>query len=127
MNLGSLVPILEIRKQLTIDIVIKRISPLIESTSGCDGKLGPQQSCCTSQNRCAIGEGDCDYDFDCAGDLICGKDNCLPIFGHGSKNYDCCKEGKTLWIQKDKLHLIWFLMPYILQFFDNVWNTLQNN
>ena len=46
--------------------------------------------CCTKQNPCAKGEGDCDKDHDCIGDLVCGKDNChddlgFPYWG------DCCK------------------------------------
>ena len=32
------------------------------------------------------GEGDCDGDYDCIGNLKCGKDNC--DIGHWQ--YDCC-------------------------------------
>ena len=30
-------------------------------------------SCCTSANPCAIGQGDCDTDDQCYGDLKCGS------------------------------------------------------
>ena len=34
-------------------------------------------SCCDSKpGGCSVGEGDCDNDSHCAGDLVCGKDNC---------------------------------------------------
>ena len=34
-------------------------------------------SCCdTKKGGCLLGEGDCDKDSQCAGDLVCGFDNC---------------------------------------------------
>ena len=47
-------------------------------------------SCCTAENPCGVGEGDCDTDNQCAGGLVCGVDNCGPEF---PSNYDCCREG----------------------------------
>ena len=47
-------------------------------------------SCCTAENPCGIGEGDCDTHNQCAGNLECGVDNCGPDF---PSKYDCCKEG----------------------------------
>ena len=75
-----------------------QFSHIIESTSGCDGKLPGQNSseCCTTSNTCEIGEGDCDSDSECTGNLVCGTDNCLSVFGHSPPDFDCCKEGKTL-------------------------------
>ena len=62
------------------------------SSSGCDGRLGSDgASCCTSSNICALGEGDCDSDSECDGSLVCGVDNCLPVFGHSPSSFDCCK------------------------------------
>ena len=46
-------------------------------------------SCCTSDSPCGVGEGDCDSDSDCAGDLTCGNDNCDPTYGAESW-LDCC-------------------------------------
>ena len=45
-------------------------------------------SCCTTEKPCGIGEGDCDKDYDCAGHLICGKNNCGYKFTN--KKADCC-------------------------------------
>ena len=33
-------------------------------------------SCCTSKTPCDLYGGDCDRDTDCAGNLVCGRDNC---------------------------------------------------
>ena len=41
---------------------------------------------CTN-NLCEEGEGDCDSDDQCKGDLVCGEDNC----SENSKR-DCCKQ-----------------------------------
>ena len=43
-------------------------------------------NCCTSANPCGIGQGDCDSDDGCFGDLKCGTNNCVG-FGHPA---DCC-------------------------------------
>ena len=42
---------------------------------------------CSKRNKCQAGEGDCDVDLDCEGDLKCGDDNCN---GFLHKNADCC-------------------------------------
>ena len=44
-------------------------------------------SCCTSANPCGLGQGDCDNDYECHGDLKCGTDNCI---GFGVSDADCC-------------------------------------
>ena len=70
---------------------MKFISSLI--FTGCaDGSAGP--NCCTSSNQCGEGEGDCDSDVDCAGNLKCGQGNgldhnCDTSLGFPSF-YDCC-------------------------------------
>jgi len=45
-------------------------------------------TCCTEQNACREGEGDCDQDSDCAPGLRCGTDNCQGL-GFDSTD-DCC-------------------------------------
>ena len=86
--------------------MIRHTPPFIESTSKCDGQLPIHNAteCCSTSNTCVIGEGDCDKDSECTGDLVCGTDNCLSIFGHGSKKQDCCEEGKTFLMSKEKFH-----------------------
>ena len=54
-----------------------------------DGSGGA--SCCSSSNQCVAGEGDCDYDSHCIGNLKCGQDNCDTSLGFPG-NYDCCYE-----------------------------------
>ena len=46
-------------------------------------------SFCTANNLCDENEGDCDYDYECKNDLVCGTNNCpdSPEFGGGD---DCC-------------------------------------
>jgi len=44
-------------------------------------------SCCTQDNQCFEGEGDCDHDSDCRGNLRCGTDNC---YGEGFDDTDDC-------------------------------------
>ena len=58
-----------------------------DSFSGCDGTTSGWGSCCQANKRCGVAEGDCDSDDDCAGNLLCGTDNCLSPF---SSNGDCC-------------------------------------
>ena len=58
--------------------------------------------CCKSSNICEVGEGDCDSDSDCSGNLICGVDNCQSLdSGWAASYFDCCMEGK------------WFIKTYL--------------
>ena len=76
-------------------------------------------SCCSGFNQCREGEGDCDRDSDCFGDLKCGQgngldNNCDSSFGFPS-SHDCCydpnKGGKAL--QGLKLVVIRYLITLI--------------
>merc|ERR1711935_1325928 len=58
--------------------------------TGC-GTYDGTSSCCTQQNPCNKGEGDCDKDHDCKGHLVCGESNCFFNNGFPS-SYDCCEE-----------------------------------
>ena len=42
--------------------------------------------CCNGE--CGVGEGDCDHNDDCAGNLLCGSNNCIGLTFEGSD--DCC-------------------------------------
>ena len=53
-------------------------------------------SCCSSQDKCGWGEGDCDYDSDCKGALTCGYNNCGKIRGSFDWDDDCCKYSRVL-------------------------------
>ena len=67
----------------------------------CNGYPQTEWDCCNPTAKCGIGEGDCDTDDDCAGDLICGSDrdnsnNCKLSFANPasfwSDKTDCCTE-----------------------------------
>ena len=52
---------------------------------------GKDNGCCTKENPCFEGDGDCDYDNQCYGDLKCGKQNCAKKYGgFWDQNDDCC-------------------------------------
>lgn len=68
--------------------------------TACDGTAPNVWGCCTPQNKCDVGEGDCDSDLDCglnaAGvQLECVADSCTGA-GFGSVfplgQVDCCQE-----------------------------------
>jgi len=46
---------------------------------------GTEGECCTKDEPCIEGDGDCDHDDQCSGSLVCGTDNC--IWGRYD---DCC-------------------------------------
>ena len=57
----------------------------------CDG--GPKaeiEECCTEDDPCSLGQGDCDGYDECKDDLVCGKNNCGPKFLWSGA--DCCEE-----------------------------------
>ena len=56
-----------------------------QATLRCRGK---DDFCCTIGAPCEIGDGDCDFDAQCKGDLRCGSNNCVgPDF---DATDDCC-------------------------------------
>ena len=55
--------------------------------SSCNGA----DSGCTNIQQ---GDGDCDYDSDCAGDLVCGSNNCVGTQFDGAD--DCCMVASLL-------------------------------
>merc|ERR1719167_2042500 len=58
----------------------------------CDGTGENSGDCCTDGFPCKAGEGDCDSDSDCVGDLICGSNNCKgEAF---AADDDCCYDRK---------------------------------
>jgi len=48
-------------------------------------------ACCTSRpEKCGVNEGDCDNDAECAGNLVCGHNNCGGSPGFDDTD-DCCE------------------------------------
>ena len=52
------------------------------------GMFSELTNCCNATHPCNIGQGDCDADEDCLGNLVCGRQNCGPGFFWNST--DCC-------------------------------------
>jgi len=55
-------------------------------TFGCSGEDG----CCKPSNLCREGEGDCNWDEDCEGDLKCGLPDFISCVGPGFTEADRC-------------------------------------
>ena len=58
-----------------------------EANSCCglvNGIDSPADDCCTDGNPCSVGEGGCQDDSNCKGDLLCGSENCDSSHGFGS-------------------------------------------
>ena len=69
---------------------------VLEGLDVCDASKN-DWSCCTSSNPCGVDEGDCDKDSDCAGNLVCGTNNCKSSnSAWSSSGFDCCTEGKKI-------------------------------
>ena len=73
----------------------------------CKGRNYPGgRECCESEDpegsKCTEGQGDCDSDAGCAGDLVCGRNNCREYHSGASHRDDCCTrpqgsgEGNTM-------------------------------
>ena len=54
------------------------------------------QECCSTSNQCGEGQGDCDKDSECLGNLVCGTDNCDASKFPDSDRTDCCRKGNGL-------------------------------
>ena len=66
----------------------------------CRGRNYDGKRCCTPENPCDEGEGDCDGPGDggqhdghegCKGDLVCGSNNCLQFGSYYHPKDDCCE------------------------------------
>ena len=62
------------------------------------GKCYGGNSCCSDANKCGEGEGDCDSDSNCLGDLFCLKGGAEGCHTHVGSNWDsaddCCVDPK---------------------------------
>merc|ERR1719397_1618348 len=67
----------------------------------CAGRNYDGRRCCTPENPCNEGEGDCDGPLDggvndghlgCKGDLVCGSNNCKQFGLYYHAKDDCCEK-----------------------------------
>ena len=74
--------------------IYKYFSILVDKLK-CDPEMNPNvplshyTECCSVDQPCGLGQGDCDMDSECHGDLVCGRDNCGVKFN--STSADCCQ------------------------------------
>ena len=75
----------------------------MSSLSGqrCSGRNYQGRRCCTPENPCDEGEGDCDGPGDggqhdghagCKGALMCGSNNCKKFGAYYHEKDDCCEQ-----------------------------------
>merc|ERR1739842_182280 len=67
----------------------------------CSGRNFQGRRCCTPENPCDEGEGDCDGPGDggqhdghagCKGSLVCGSNNCKKFGAYFHEKDDCCEK-----------------------------------
>merc|ERR1711988_103418 len=82
------------------------LSSRLEPPSGqrCAGRNYSGRRCCTPEQPCGEGEGDCDGPADggqhdghagCKGNLVCGSNNCLQFGLYYHPKDDCCERPKN--------------------------------
>ena len=80
----------------------------IRPVQKCNGEEGTG-SCCTKENPCELGGGDCDDDSECSGDLVCGYNNCRDFHPTAGPTHDCCKSGPGTSLTNNNRGIIMFL------------------
>merc|ERR1719427_1092378 len=75
-----------------------------ESTEIKTGFGGPDDDSFCGWNTCSEGQGDCDFDYQCSGDLVCGNNNCKDFNPAALGDSDCCvKKGGESCPYTDKI------------------------
>ena len=93
-------PPLNFRKKQGFQVIFKpsliiSFDLLGDGKPGCKGGKGDGE-CCESDDpeneKCVEGQGDCDKDEGCTGDLVCGKNNCREYHKDAGPKEDCCRK-----------------------------------
>merc|ERR1719334_152637 len=115
--LACLLPLIAWNQATLTKTVLKRsnFTPLLHPPPGqrCSGRNYQGRRCCTPENPCDEGEGDCDGPGDggghdgnngCKGDLVCGSNNCRQFGLYYHEKDDCCEKptGKTCQCRQGK-------------------------
>jgi len=76
----------------------------------CSGRNYNGRRCCTPEQPCGLGEGDCDGPLDggthdghqgCRGDLVCGSNNCRKFGAYFHEKDDCCDRPENLPVREE--------------------------
>eukprot|EP00092_Neocalanus_flemingeri_P030174 GFUD01032752.1.p1 GENE.GFUD01032752.1~~GFUD01032752.1.p1 ORF type:complete len:359 (+),score=66.98 GFUD01032752.1:137-1213(+) len=67
----------------------------IDTNIRCRGRNFDTGRCCTTENPCVEGEGDCENNEDCEGNLSCGNNNCKKFGDFYHEKDDCCIKSGT--------------------------------
>ena len=66
----------------------------VNSLGNCNSSLSSGPKCCSIENKCDLGQGDCDSDQECKDGLKCGINNCQKHFSLNGSAWnwydDCC-------------------------------------
>ena len=75
-----------------------------------NGEESPAEDCCTDANPCSEGEGGCQDDSNCKGDLVCGSKNCDSSHGFDAGNNEYflyhIENSIAYYITKNKCNLL---------------------
>jgi len=63
------------------------------SSQRCGGRNVDEEKCCTIEEPCLEGEGDCENNEECQEDLVCGNNNCKEFGEFYHEKDDCCVKG----------------------------------
>merc|ERR1711970_305811 len=103
--MGSVQTGKEVIKMRVILVLSCLVSVLLAQLSSpppgqrCSGRNYNGRRCCTPEEPCGLGEGDCDGPLDggvndghagCQGDLVCGSNNCKKFGLYFHEKDDCC-------------------------------------
>merc|ERR1712038_1723513 len=102
---------------LLLSLVASQSPDLQEPPAGqrCSGRNYQDRRCCTPEQPCGLGEGDCDGPLDggpndghdgCQGDLVCGSNNCMKFGAYYHPKDDCCDIPSSLEIEVEQIKIL---------------------
>merc|ERR1719228_2961785 len=73
----------------------KRSESLFEENNQFEGFGSILDGNYCKRSPCVLGQGDCDEDSECAGNLVCGLNNCRNFTSAAFAYADCCYQGSN--------------------------------
>ena len=92
------------------DLTLGKTSTQTVPGQRCSGRNYNGRRCCTPEQPCGLGEGDCDGPLDggthdghqgCKGDLVCGSNNCRKFGAYFHEKDDCCDRPENLPVREE--------------------------